>query len=180
MTTDRPALVPATRRGLFTADADDRLRPGTPDRPWELWLTDPNVLVPKPDLATALMAAAEHNAIAADCAALQPVNHAVVLHHGYVWTRTAAARSTAGIAVPSLCWTAKCSVCGDLVEDEYIPHHASPEDAANDAVGREWHELPDGRLVCDSADDAHDDARAQALPQDDTPEQPDENQLPLL
>ncbi|MFJ9846987.1 hypothetical protein ACIRYZ_42465 [Kitasatospora sp. NPDC101155] len=181
--TTTPALAPAGRRGLFTADPADRLRPGTPDRPWELWLTGPDTLLEMPDLATALMAAAEHNAAAADLedgSPLQPVTHALVLHHGYAWRREGAARSGAGIAVPSLCWTARCSVCGDLVEDEYIPHHATPESAADDAVGsREWDELPDGRLVCDRVDDAHDEARAQARPED-APEQPDENQLAFL
>lgn len=177
-------ITPIPRRGLFTSAPDDRLRPGTPDRPWELWLTGPNALLPMPDLATALMAAAEHNAVAADLddgSPLQPVSHALVLHHGYAWRRESAARSGAGIAVPSLCWTAKCSICGDVVEDEFIPHHDTPESAADDAVGsREWDELPDGRLVCDRSDDAHDDARAQARPQDDAPEQPDENQLTFL
>ncbi|MFD5433755.1 hypothetical protein ACFWJ4_16590 [Kitasatospora sp. NPDC127067] len=180
--TTTPALAPAGRRGLFTADPADRLRPGSPDRPWELWLTGPDSLLPMPDLATALMAAAEHNAAAADLddgSPLQPASHALVLHHGYAWRREGAARPGAGIAVPSLCWTAKCSVCGDLVEDEYIPHHASADDAAADAVSREWHELPDGRLVCDLDDDAHDEARAQALPQDEGAE-PDENQLTFL
>ncbi|MEU3565766.1 hypothetical protein [Kitasatospora sp. NPDC006786] len=181
MTTPTP--TPAARRGLFTTDPTDRLRPGTPDRPWELWLTGPDTLLEMPDLATALMAAAEHNAAAADLddgSPLQPVSHAVVLQHGYAWRRRGAAGSGAGIAVPSLCWTAVCSVCGDEVEDEFIPHHPSPEDAADDAVGsREWAQLPDGRLVCDRTDDAHDTARAHARAED-TPEQPDENQLPLL
>ncbi|GAA2271243.1 hypothetical protein GCM10010430_66420 [Kitasatospora cystarginea] len=63
-----------------------------------------------PDLATALMAAAEHNALAAeldDGSALEPVSHALVLHHGYAWRRTGAARSGVGVAAPLLCWTAK-------------------------------------------------------------------------
>ncbi|MET8704193.1 hypothetical protein ABZW10_35885 [Kitasatospora sp. NPDC004723] len=171
--TTTPAPTPADRRGLFTTDPDQRLRPGSPDKAWELWLTDPNSLLPMPDLATALMAAAEHNAVSADLddgSPFQPVSHALVLHHGYAWRREGAARPGAGIAVPSLCWTARCSVCGDLVEDEFIPHHVTPEAAADDAVGsREWDELPDGRLVCDRADDAHDTARAQACIED-TPE----------
>ncbi|KOV35765.1 hypothetical protein ADK60_08675 [Streptomyces sp. XY431] len=175
--------TPAGRRGLFTTDPDQRLRPGNPDRPWELWLTGPNTLLPMPDLATALMAAAEHNALAADLddgSPLQPATHAVVLRHGYAWRREGAARPGTGIAVPSLCWTARCSVCGDLVEDEYIPHHDTPEDAADDAVGsREWDELPDRRLVCDRTDDAHDEARTQAHTED-IPELPDESQLALL
>ncbi|MFJ2191566.1 hypothetical protein ACIOJE_27155 [Kitasatospora sp. NPDC087861] len=175
-------ITPIPRRGLYATNPDERLRPGTPDQPWELWLTGPNALLPMPDLATALMAAAEHNALSTDLddgSPLQPVSYAVVLQNGYAWRREGAARSGASIAVPSLCWTAKCSVCGDLVEDEYIPHHASAEDAAADAVAREWHELPDGRLVCDRSDDVHDDARTQARAED-TPEQPDENQLAFL
>ena len=92
-------------------------------------------------------------------------------NHGYAWRREGTARSGARVAVPSLCWTACCSVCGDLVEDEYIPHDTSPEGAAADAAGREWTELPDGRLVCERGDDA----RAQAASDDDST--PDENQL---
>ena len=172
------ALTPIPRRGLFTTDPDQRLRPGTPTADWELWLTGPNALVPMPDLATALMTAAEHNAESTDIddgSPLQPVSYAIVLQHGWAWRREGAARPGARVAVPSLCWTACCSVCGDLVEDGYIPHHTSPEDAAADAAGREWTELPDGRLVCESDDDAHDDARAQAAPDND--DVPDENQL---
>ncbi|MFD8599193.1 hypothetical protein ACFV1L_29730 [Kitasatospora sp. NPDC059646] len=161
-----PTITPAVRRGLLTVDPDQRLRPGTPTRAWELWLTGPNTLLEMPDLATALMAAAEHNALAADLddgSPLQPASHALVLHHGHAWRREGAARPGAGIAVPTLCWTARCSVCGDLVEDEFIPHHDSAEAAADDAVGsREWAELPDGRLVCDRDDDAHDHARTRA------------------
>ncbi|MFH9355479.1 hypothetical protein [Kitasatospora sp. NPDC017646] len=178
-----PALTQAGRRGLFTADPADRLRPGSPDRPWELWLTGPDTLLEMPDLATALMSAAEHTAAAADLddgSSLESVSHAVVLHHGYAWRREGAARSGTGIAVPSLCWTAKCSICGDVVEDEFIPHHDAPEAAADDAVGsREWDELPDGRLVCDRTDDAHDAARAQAHTEVAS-EQPDKNQLTFL
>ncbi|MER6364476.1 hypothetical protein [Kitasatospora sp. NPDC001527] len=180
--TTTPALTPAARRGLFTTDPADRLRPGSPEQAWELWLTGPDTLLPMPDLVTALMAAAEHNAVAADLddgSPLQPATHPLVLHHGYAWRREGAARSGAGIAAPSLCWTAKCSVCGDVVEDEFIPHYDSPEAAADDAVGsREWGELPDGRLVCDRTDDAHDDARAQARTEDALT--PDENQLTFL
>ncbi|MFE4398710.1 MULTISPECIES: hypothetical protein [Streptomycetaceae] len=175
--------TPADRRGLFNTNPDQRLRPGTPDRPWELWLTGPNTLLPMPDLATALMAAAEHNALSTDLddgSPLQPVSYAVVLEHGYAWRREGAARSDVGIATPSLCWTARCSVCGDILEHEFIPHHPSPEDAADDAVGScEWSRLPDGSLVCEHRDAAHDDARAQ-IHTEDTPEQPDGNQLPLL
>ncbi|MBP0453999.1 hypothetical protein J5Y04_31320 [Kitasatospora sp. RG8] len=181
--TTSPALTQAGRRGLFTTDPTDRLRPGNPDKAWELWLTGPNTLLEMPDLATALMATAEHNALAADLndgSPLEPVTHALVLHHGYAWRREGAARSGAGIAAPSLCWTAKCSICGDVVEDEFIPHHDTPEAAANDAIGsREWDERPDGRLLCDRTDDAHDAARAQARTEK-TPEQPDENQLTFL
>ncbi|MFF2630884.1 hypothetical protein ACFVUN_34615 [Kitasatospora griseola] len=173
--TTPPAAAPtqAARRGLFTTDPDRRPRPGTPTREWELWLTGPDTLLEMPDQATALMAAAEHNALAADLddgSPLQPANHALVLHRGYAWRREGAARSGAGIAVPTLCWTARCSLCGDLVEDEFIPHHESAEAAAEDAVGsREWAELPTGRLVCDRDDTAHDDARAQACARDDDP-----------
>ena len=173
--------IPIPHRSLLTTDPDQRLRPGTPSVGWELWLTGPNAVLTMPDLATALMAAAEHNALTVDLddgSPLQPVSYAVVLHHGYAWRREGAARAGAGIAVPSLCWTARCSICGDLGEDEFIPHHVSPEDAADDAVGsREWAELPDGRLVCDAHDDAHDDARAQARTED-APDL-DENQLTL-
>jgi len=180
--TSTPVLDPAGRRGLFTATPGQRLRPGTPNRPWELWLSGPDTLLEMPDLATALMAAAEHNALAADLddgSPLQPVSHALVLHHGYAWRREGAARSGVGLAVPSLCWTARCSVCGDLVEDEFIPHHDTPEAAADDAVGsREWGELPDGQLVCERTDDAHNAARARAHTED-APE-PDENQLTFL
>ncbi|MFE2174412.1 hypothetical protein [Kitasatospora sp. NPDC059462] len=179
--TTTPALTQAGRRGLFTTDPADRLRPGSPDQAWELWLTGPDTLLPMPDLVTALMAATEHNALAADLddgSPLQPATHALVLHHGYAWRREGAARPGAGTAVPSLCWTAKCGICGDLVEDEFIPRHESPEAAATDAVGREWDELPDGRLVCDRADEAHDEARAQARTEDTSG--PDENQLTFL
>ncbi|MFF8775069.1 hypothetical protein [Kitasatospora sp. NPDC015120] len=156
---------PASRRGLFTTDPADRLHPGTPDQAWELWLTGLDTLLPMPDLD--------------DGSPLQPVTHALVLHHRYGWRPEGAACSEAGIAAPSLCWTAKCSVCGDVVEDEFIPHSDSPEAAADDAVGsHEWEELPDGRLVCDRTDDAHDEARAQART-GNAPE-PDENQLTFL
>ncbi|MFC8454557.1 hypothetical protein [Kitasatospora sp. NPDC057223] len=172
-------VVPIPRRGLFATDPDQRLRPGTPTAEWELWLTGPNNLVPMPDLATALVSAAEHNALTVDLddgSPLQPVTYAIVLHRGYAWRREGAARAGARVAVPSLCWTACCSVCGELVEDEYIPHHTSPEAAAEEAVaGREWVELPDGRLVCECDDDVHDDARAQAASDNDGV--PDEDQL---
>ncbi|MEV8099453.1 hypothetical protein [Kitasatospora sp. NPDC085879] len=181
--TTNPTPAPAGRRGLFTTEPDQRLRPGNPDRPWELWLTGPNTVLEMPDLATALMAAAEHNALAVDLddgSPLQTVSHALVLHHGYAWRRRGAARSGAGVAVPSLCWTACCSVCGETPEDEFVPHHASAQAAAADAVGsREWHELPDGRLVCDRDDTAHTGARAQAIPEDDGHE-PDPDQIAFL
>ena len=171
--------VPIPRRGLFATNPDQRLRPGTPTVDWEVWLTGPDAaLLTMPDLATALMAAAEYNALIADIDddhPLQPVSYAVVLHDGWAWRREGAARAGTRVAVPSLCWTACCSVCGDQVEDEYIPHHPSPEGAAEDAAGREWTELPDGRLVCEHRDDAHDAARAQAATDDDCT--PDENQL---
>ncbi|MFJ5122937.1 hypothetical protein [Kitasatospora sp. NPDC088548] len=174
-------ITPIPRRGLYATDPDERLRPGTPDQPWELWLTGPNALLPMPDLATALMAAAEHNAHSTDLddgSPLQPVSYAVVLEHGYAWRRRGAASLGARVATPSLCWTARCGICGDIVEDDYIPHHPSPEDAADDAVGsREWAQLPDGTLVCDQDDEAHAAARAQARTQDDPREQPDPNQL---
>ncbi|WP_030277883.1 hypothetical protein [Streptomyces sp. NRRL B-24484] len=137
-------ITPATRRGLFTAAPDKRLRPGTPDKAWELWLTGPDTLLPMVDLASALMAAAEHNALAADLddgSPLQPAGHALVLHHGYAWLREGAARPGAGVAVPSLCWTAACAVCGEEPEGEFVPYHAGPEDAVGN---REWHRLPDG------------------------------------
>ncbi|MFE2412338.1 hypothetical protein ACFXDE_28720 [Kitasatospora sp. NPDC059408] len=176
-------ITPIPRRGLYTTNPDERLRPGTPDRPWELWLTGPNTLLPMPDLATALMAAAEHNALSTDLddgSPYQPVSYAVVLEHGYAWRRRGVAGSGVGVAVPSLCWTAKCGICGDVLEHEFIPHHPSPEDAADDAVGScEWSQLSDGRLVCEHRDEAHDHARAQARAHG-APEQPDENQLPLL
>ncbi|RKE02923.1 hypothetical protein [Streptomyces sp. TLI_171] len=177
-----PNLSPAARRRLFATEPHQRLRPGTPTREWELWLTGPNTLLEMPDIATALMAAAEHNALTADLDdghPLQPVSYAVVLNHGYAWRREGAARSGAGIAVPTLCWTAKCSICGDTVEDEFIPHHDSPEAAADDAVDcRGWGELPTGRLLCDRADPEHDEARADARVEDG-PES-DDNQLALL
>ncbi|MFJ4672833.1 hypothetical protein [Kitasatospora purpeofusca] len=180
--TTTPALTPAGRRGLFTTDPDRRLRPGSPDRPWELWLTGPDTLLEMPDLATALMAAAEHNALAADLddgSPLQPVTHAVVLRHGYAWRRSGAARSGAGVAVPTVCWTACCSVCGAAVEDEFLPHYDSADAAVADAIDRDWRQLPDGRLICDQDDEAHNDALAQTLPQDNSGE-PDENQLTFL
>ncbi|MFD9061421.1 hypothetical protein ACFVZ3_07885 [Kitasatospora purpeofusca] len=180
--TTTPALTPAGRRGLFTTNPDQRLRPGTPDKAWELWLTGPNTLLEMPDLATALMAAAEHTALAADLddgSPLQPATHAVVLRNGYAWRREGAARSGAGVAVPTLCWTACCSVCGAAVEDEFLPHYGSADAAVADAVDRDWRELSDGRLICDQDDEAHDDARAQAHTED-APMQPDENQLTFL
>ncbi|MFD7734299.1 hypothetical protein ACFV6F_28470 [Kitasatospora phosalacinea] len=180
--TTTPAIVPAVRRGLFTADPDQRLRPGTASRAWELWLTGPNTLLEMSDLATALMAAAEHNALTADLddgSPINPVSYALVLHHGYAWRSEGAARSGAGIAVPSLCWTARCSICGDLVEDEFIPHHDSAEAAAEDAVGsRGWGELPDGRLVCERDDPEHEEARTRARTEDGP--EPDDDQLALL
>ncbi|MEU5388971.1 hypothetical protein [Kitasatospora cineracea] len=184
MTNSGTAITPAIRRGLFTTDTDpvQRLRPGTPTREWELWLTGPNTLLKMPDLATALMAAAEHNALAADLddgSPLQSVSHALVLSHGYAWRREGEARSGAGIAVPSLCWTARCSVCGDVVEDEFIPHHDSAEAAADDAVdSRGWAERPDGRLVCERDGQEHEEARADARTEGGP--EPDEDQLVLL
>ncbi|MFJ6770950.1 hypothetical protein ACIQOV_08280 [Kitasatospora sp. NPDC091257] len=156
-------ITPIPRRGLYATYPNERLRPGTPNQPWELWLTGTNALLPMPDLATALMAAAEHNALAVDLAVdldggspIRAVSYAVVLQHGYAWRRRGAASLGARVATPSLCWTARCGICGEIVEDEYIPHHPSPEDAAHDA------------------------ARTQARTQDDTPEQPDPNQLTCL
>ncbi|MGW4807195.1 hypothetical protein [Kitasatospora sp. NPDC004272] len=178
-----PAITPAVRRGLFAADPAQRLRPGTATREWELWLTGPDsLLLEMPDLATALMAAAEHNVMVCDLDEdhpIQPVSHALVLNYGYAWRREGAARSGAGIAVPSLCWTARCSICGDLVEDEFIPHHDNAEAASADAVGsRGWGELPTGRLVCERDDQEHEEARADARTEDGP--EPDEDQLALL
>ncbi|MFF4344288.1 hypothetical protein ACFY00_30715 [Kitasatospora sp. NPDC001540] len=177
-----PNAVPAARRGLSTSNPAQRLRPGTPTREWELWLTGPNTLLTMPDLATALLAAVEHNALTADLdddSPLHPVSYALVLHYGYAWRREGAARSDAGIAVPALCWTARCSVCGDLVEDEFIPHYDSVESATADAVGsRGWAEQPDSRLVCERDDPEHEEACADARTEDGP--QPDEDQLALL
>ncbi|WP_030274389.1 hypothetical protein [Streptomyces sp. NRRL B-24484] len=180
--TTTPALVPAARRGLFTAAPDRQLRPGTPERPWELWLTGPDTLLPMVDLATALMAAAEHNALAADLddgSPLQPAGHALVLTHGYAWRREGTARPGAGVAVPSLCWTAACSVCGEAPQDEFVPHHTGPDAAAADAVENHgWHQLPDGWLVCGCDNTAHSEARARATVQDNDHE-PHPDQLAL-
>ena len=80
----------ARRKGLFAAT--DRLRPGWDDDPWAVWVSGTDDVLPQPDLPTALVVAAEHNAMHCDLYdgdPNTPVCHAVVLHHGYAWTRRA-------------------------------------------------------------------------------------------
>jgi hypothetical protein len=57
---------------------------------WTVWATGTDSTTDQPDLATALMTAAEDNAAYAaahDGHLLSPVQHAVVLHNGRPWQR---------------------------------------------------------------------------------------------
>lgn len=78
-----------TRKGLF-AEGNTRWRPGSAADEWAVWIAGMDDVLPMPDLTTALMEAAERNAVACDIYTgheFEPVMHAVVLHHGYAWRR---------------------------------------------------------------------------------------------
>lgn len=53
-----------------------------------------------------------------------------------------------------------CAVCGyGFDEDEFIHFFDSAEEATDTAVGTGWDELTDGRLLCETSDDKHDELR---------------------
>ncbi|MGW2686378.1 GntR family transcriptional regulator [Streptomyces sp. NPDC001414] len=64
----------------------DRIRPGDPDQPWAVWLTEFEEVLERPHRDSALATAAAYNA---DYLARQqaggPAHYAVVLHHGWAW-----------------------------------------------------------------------------------------------
>lgn len=76
---------------LFGAD---RERVGYEDTPWSVWILGMDELHDRPTLDECLALAAEFNASFAhlrmtSTSEYDPVMYAVVLHHGYAWSRTA-------------------------------------------------------------------------------------------
>ncbi|MFF8994012.1 GntR family transcriptional regulator [Streptomyces sp. NPDC014983] len=64
----------------------DRIRPGDPDQPWAVWLTESEEVLGRPHRDAALATAAAYNAdYLARHHAGGPVHYAVVLHHGWAW-----------------------------------------------------------------------------------------------
>ncbi|WP_327359678.1 GntR family transcriptional regulator [Streptomyces sp. NBC_01304] len=64
-----------------------RIRPGHPDQPWALWIAPGGDVIEQSTRDAALAAAGARNAVFAEHALAGggPVQHAVVLHHGYAW-----------------------------------------------------------------------------------------------
>lgn len=55
----------------------------------------------------------------------------------------------------------KCAACGyGFDEDEFIHFFDSPEEARDTVVGTGWDELKDGRVVCETRDEKHNELRA--------------------
>ncbi|WP_432156122.1 GntR family transcriptional regulator [Streptomyces sp. bgisy153] len=64
----------------------DRIRPGDPDQPWAVLLTDCEEVLERPHRSAALATAAAYNAgYLAQQQAGGPAHYAVVLHHGWAW-----------------------------------------------------------------------------------------------
>ncbi|WP_217223133.1 GntR family transcriptional regulator [Streptomyces anulatus] len=73
----------ATDVNLF---GPDRIRPGDPDQPWAVWLTESEEAIERPHRDSALATAAAYNAdYLAQQQAGGPASYAVVLHHGWAW-----------------------------------------------------------------------------------------------
>lgn len=139
----------------------DRIRPGYPDTEWSVWITGMDDVLDQPDLTTALMVAAEHNATAVSIrdtsSDLDPVTHAVVLHHGYAWQRPKAIAEQHGPFAVHLVVEIRCPVCNYALgaDDDGIQIFDTEADAAKAAVVEGWHELADGRVICDDDDEEH-------------------------
>ncbi|MEV7122131.1 hypothetical protein [Kitasatospora griseola] len=133
---------------------------GTPE--WQLHLTATGEHRPMPDLITALIAAAQHSARAAQPGTAHTnatAGLAVVLHHGEPWTPEEMAAS--GAVRPMLWWYAHCSVCGDPAEEEFGAF-ATVTEAADNTAELRWSRPAPGWLVCDSDSPDHQAARAAA------------------
>ncbi|MFE1190065.1 GntR family transcriptional regulator [[Kitasatospora] papulosa] len=64
----------------------DRIRPGDPEQPWAVWLTESEEALERPHRDSALATAAAYNAdYLAQHQAGGPASYAVVLHHGWAW-----------------------------------------------------------------------------------------------
>jgi hypothetical protein len=58
------------------------------------------------------------------------------------------------------CITVKCAVCGYRYdESEYDHHFPGLGDAIDGAIGSGWDELKDGRLLCETSDEKHNELR---------------------
>jgi len=58
------------------------------------------------------------------------------------------------------CVTVKCAACGyPYDEAEFTHHFPSMGDALDGAVGGGWDELRDGRVLCETGDEKHDELR---------------------
>lgn len=58
------------------------------------------------------------------------------------------------------CVTVKCAVCGYVYDEtEYLHHFPTAGDATDGAVGAGWDELKDGRVLCETSDEKHDELR---------------------
>jgi hypothetical protein len=145
----------------------DRIRPGYPDQEWAVWITGMDDVLPQPDLTTALILAAEHNATAVavnDGHPHTPVTHAVVLHHGYAWQRPRTTPNWKPSVRPELWHRVDCALCDRYVpgEDDDVAYFPTPDLALRGALDSDWTQLPDGRLLCDTGDPDHQQARADA------------------
>lgn len=70
----------------------NRVLLGYEDTPWSVWVLGPDDIHDQPTLGEALILAAEINASLAamrmqSTSEYDPVMYAVVLHHGYAWSR---------------------------------------------------------------------------------------------
>ncbi|MEU8926994.1 hypothetical protein AB0D10_39765 [Kitasatospora sp. NPDC048545] len=151
--------TPTTTAPALPGPAVDPAPVGDESTEWALWLTGTGEQRPMRDHITALLTAAQHTAQAAlhDTGSLgAPVDRAVVLHRGRVWSPEPHAAS--GAVQPVLLWSARCKVCGEPFDEEY-GHHSTVGEAVEQAVDGEWTDTGGGWLICGSDDRDHEAAR---------------------
>lgn len=138
----------------------NRIRPGYEDTEWSVWITGMDDILNQPDLTTALMVAAEHNATFIhihDGSPLTPNCWAVVLHHGYAWQRPKPVKEQAGPLTVHLVYEIRCPQCDYVLdeEDEGVQCFPSEAAAVKSALDQGWHQLSDGSVICDADDEEH-------------------------
>ncbi|WP_042408173.1 hypothetical protein [Streptacidiphilus carbonis] len=146
----------------------NRIRPGYEDTEWSVWITGMDDILNQPDLTTALMVAAEHNAMALsihDGSPLTPNTWAIVLHHGYAWQRPQPAAEQSGPYTVHMVVEIRCPLCSYVLDEEGegVQCYPTEEGARQSAIGQGWTELVDGRVICmDDLDEEHINARAES------------------